>query len=178
MELLDSASIIPGVEPTTGAHIWIQFPEDPLLRRILLDVQVIHISYSTQSDMNETSYIEGLIRPYNQLKIIEQTKIMFNMANAQTYQKFTIPIKGMSRQKAEEQIGQLIQDYSEEIEFDDTLGTINVNGSGSLILSGGTVTLATTGWGITNGGTLTFSGLTVSETPTVQPSSSFSVRSV
>jgi hypothetical protein len=35
----------------------------------------------------------------------------------------------MSRQKAEEQIGQLIQDYSEEIEFDDTLGTISMNGS-------------------------------------------------
>jgi hypothetical protein len=49
--------------------------------------------------------------------------------NATIYQKFTIPIKGMSRQKAEEQIGQLIQDYSEEIEFDDTLGTISMNGS-------------------------------------------------
>ena len=121
-------SIVPAYEPNVG-HLWIQFPEDPQLRRIFLDSQIVFISYSSQNDYSETSYVEGLIKPYNQLKILEQTRIMFNIMNATIYQKFTIPIKGMSRQKAEEQIGQLIQDYSEEIEFDDTLGTINVNGS-------------------------------------------------
>jgi hypothetical protein len=127
-ELIDSATIIPGIEPTTGAHIWIQYPEDPYLRRILLDVQIIHLSYSTQGSINETSYVEGLIRPYNQLKLIEQTKIMYNMSHATVYQKYTIPISGLSRQRAEEQIGQLIADYSEEVEWDDTLGTITING--------------------------------------------------
>ena len=121
-------SIVPAYEPNVG-HLWIQFPEDPQLRRIFLDSQIAFISYSTQNDFSETSYVEGLIKPYNQLKILEQTRIMFNIMNATIYQKFTIPIKGMSRQKAEEQIGQLIQDYSEEIEFDDTLGTISMNGS-------------------------------------------------
>ena len=121
-------SIVPAYEPNVG-HLWIQFPEDPQLRRIFLDSQIVFISYSTQNDFAETSYVEGLIKPYNQLKILEQTRIMFNIMNATIYQKFTIPIKGMSRQKAEEQIGQLIQDYSEEIEFDDTLGTISMNGS-------------------------------------------------
>jgi hypothetical protein len=121
-------SIVPAYEPNVG-HLWIQFPEDPQLRRIFLDSQIVFISYSTQNDFAETSYVESLIKPYNQLKILEQTRIMFNIMNATIYQKFTIPIKGMSRQKAEEQIGQLIQDYSEEIEFDDTLGTISMNGS-------------------------------------------------
>jgi hypothetical protein len=121
-------SIVPAYEPNVG-HLWIQFPEDPQLRRIFLDSQIAFISYSTQNDYSETSYVEGLIKPYNQLKILEQTRIMFNIMNATIYQKFTIPIKGMSRQKAEEQIGQLIQDYSEEVEFDDTLGTISINGS-------------------------------------------------
>ena len=121
-------SIVPAYEPNVG-HLWIQFPEDPQLRRIFLDSQIVFISYSTQNDFAETSYVEGLIKPYNQLKILEQTKIMFNIMNATIYQKFTIPIKGMSRQKAEEQIGQLIQDYSEEVTFDDTLGTISMNGS-------------------------------------------------
>jgi hypothetical protein len=54
---------------------------------------------------------------------------MFNVINATIYQKFTIPIKGLSRQRAEEQIGQLIHDYSEEVEWDDTLGTLTLNGS-------------------------------------------------
>jgi hypothetical protein len=121
-------TLVPAFEPTIG-NIWIQYPEDPQLRRIFLDSQMIFISYSTQNDYSETSYVEGLIKPYNQLKIIEQTKIMFNIINATVYQKFTIPVKGLSRQKAEEQIGQLINDYSEEVEWDDSLGTLQINGT-------------------------------------------------
>lgn len=120
-------TLVPAYEPTIG-HLWVQFPEDPQLRRIFLDSQIIYISYSTQSDYSETSYVEGLIKPYNQLKILEQTRIMFNILNAQVYQEFKIPIKGLSRQRAEEQIGQLIHDYSEEVEWDDSLGTLTING--------------------------------------------------
>lgn len=120
-------TLVPAFEPAIG-HLWIQYPEDPQLRRIFLDSQIVFISYSSQNDYSETSYIEGLIKPYNQVKIIEQTKIMFNIINATLYQKFTIPIKGLGRQRAEEQIGQLIQDYSEEVEWDDTLGTLRING--------------------------------------------------
>ena len=54
---------------------------------------------------------------------------MFNIINATIYQKFTIPIKGLGKTKAEEQIGQLIQDYSEEVEWDDSLGTLKINGT-------------------------------------------------
>jgi hypothetical protein len=120
-------TLVPAYEPTIG-HLWIQFPEDPQLRRIFLDSQIVYISYSTQNDYSETSYVEGLIKPYNQLKILEQTRIMFNILNAQVYQEFKIPIKGLSRQRAEEQIGQLIHDYSEEVEWDDSLGTLSING--------------------------------------------------
>jgi len=121
-------TLVPAYEPNVG-HLWIQFPEDPQLRRIFLDSQIVFVSYSTQNDYSETSYVEGLIKPYNQLKILEQTKIMFNVINATLYQEFKIPIKGLSRQRAEEQIGQLIHDYSEEVEWDETLGTLSINGS-------------------------------------------------
>ena len=121
-------TIVPAHEATIG-HLWIQYPEDPQLRRILLDSQIVFISYSTQNDYSETSYVEGLIKPYNQLKILEQTRIMFNVINATLYQKFTIPTKGLSRQRGEEQMGQLIHDYSEEVEWDDSIGTLTINGS-------------------------------------------------
>jgi hypothetical protein len=121
-------TLVPAYEPAIG-HLWIQFPEDPQLRRIFLDSQIVYISYSTHNDYSETSYVEGLIKPYNQLKILEQTRIMFNIINATIYQKFTIPIKGLSRQRAEQEIGQLINDYSEEVEWDETLGTLTINGA-------------------------------------------------
>lgn len=122
-------NIVPGYYPELAANIWIQNPEDPQNRRIFLDSQIIFISYSTQTEFMETSYVEGLIKPFNQLKIIEQTKIMFNILNASLYQMFKIPVGGLSRQRAEEQIAQLIHDYSEQIEWDDQYGTININGS-------------------------------------------------
>lgn len=125
---LDPSTLVPSYEHGIG-NLWIQFPEDPQLRRIFLDSQIVFISYSTQHDYSEMSYVEGLIKPYNQLKIIEQTKIMFNVINATIYQKFTIPVKGLPKNRAEEQIAQLISDYSEEVEWDDTLGTLTINSS-------------------------------------------------
>ena len=122
-------TIVPSFDPQMNIALWIQFPEDPSRRRILLDSQLIHISYSNKQDMSETSYVEALIKPYNQLKIIEQTRIMFNIVNATQYQKFTVPVNGLSKVKAEQQIGQLIADYSDEVEWDDTLGTVTINGS-------------------------------------------------
>ena len=128
-EEIDPVTVIPGYEPESGAHIWIQFPEDPTLRKIILDSQIIYLSYKSQNEYSETSYVEGLIRPYNQLKIIEQSKIMFNMANATVYQKYVIPIKDLPRQRAEESVGKMIANYSEEVSWDDTMGTYEINGS-------------------------------------------------
>ena len=125
---MDPSTLVPSYEHGIG-NLWIQFPEDPQLRRIFLDSQIVFVSYSTQHDYSEMSYVEGLIKPYNQLKIIEQTRIMFNVINATIYQKFTIPVKGLPKNRAEEQIAQLISDYSEEVEWDDTLGTLTINSS-------------------------------------------------
>lgn len=126
---LDPSTLLPGIEPTTGDNIWIQFPESPQFRRILLDSQIIYISYASGSSFSEISYVERLIRPFNQLKLLEQTKIMFNLANAMMYKKFTVPVDGMSPQKAEETVAKLIADYKEEITFNDQFGTVTINGS-------------------------------------------------
>jgi hypothetical protein len=125
---LDPSSLIPAFDHESGKQLWVQYPEDPQLKTILLDSQIIYISYGTHDSFTETSYVEALIRPYNQMKILEQTRIMYNITQATIYQQFTIPVDGLSRQKAEEQIGQLISDYSEEVEWDDSLGTVTING--------------------------------------------------
>lgn len=128
IQLLDSATIVPAVEPFTGEHIWIQFPDDPTIRRILLDSQVVYLSFSNNSGYSETSYVEGLIRPYNQLTLIEQSRIMFNIIHASMHKQFKIPVGGLSRQLAEEQIAKMIADYKDEVTWDDSLGTVQING--------------------------------------------------
>jgi hypothetical protein len=126
---LDSTTLVPGIEPTTGDKIWIQFPEQPSFRRILLDSQIIYISYSNGTELSETSYVENLIRPYNQLKLLEQTRIMFNITNAMVYKQFTIPVNGMSKSMAEEQISKMIANYKDEISWNDDFGIVQINGS-------------------------------------------------
>lgn len=126
---LDPSTILPSVEPTTGDSVWIQYPESPEFRRILLDSQVVYISYSSGAEFSETSYVENLIRPYNQLKLLEQTRIMFNLMNAMINKVFTVPVAGMSPQRAEQQLGELISSIKDEVSFNDEFGVVTINGS-------------------------------------------------
>ena len=125
---LDPSTLVPAIDPNGNEQIWIQYPDDPIYRRILLDSQIIYISYGNNKTY-EISYVEGLIRPYNQLTLMEQARMMYNIINASMHKKFIIPTTGLSRQLAEEQISKLITDYKDEVTFDESLGTVKINGS-------------------------------------------------
>ena len=129
LNLLDPLTLIVAAEPGTGIVVWIQNPDIPQLRRVLLDANIIYISYSNNLDYDETSYVEGLIKPYNQLKLLEFTKLMYNLNQASIYKKFVIPVNGLTRQQAEQQIQQLMGEYHEDIEWDDRTGIPYINGS-------------------------------------------------
>jgi len=129
LNLLDPLTLVVATEPGTATVIWIQNPDIPQLRRVLLDASIIYISYSNNLDYDETSYVEGLIKPYNQLKLLEYTKLMYNINQASIYKKFVIPVGGLTRQQAEQQILQLMSEYHEDVEWDDKLGIPYINGS-------------------------------------------------
>lgn len=129
LRVLDPNTLIFSADPVTKTAIWVQYPNNPQLRRILLDSQVIYISYSNNNDYSESSYVEGLIRPYNQLKLLEYTILLFNINHAAIYKKFLIPVNGLTRQQAEQQIKQLMSEYHEEVQFDEKMGQILINGS-------------------------------------------------
>jgi len=129
LNLLDPLTLIVAAEPGTGTVVWIQNPDIPQLRRVLLDANIVYISYSNNLDYDETSYVEGLIKPYNQLKLLEFTKLMYNLNQASIYKKFVIPVNGLTRQQAEQQISQLMSEYHEDVEWDDTTGVPYINGS-------------------------------------------------
>ncbi len=129
---LDPMTLVPATDPESGTVVWIQYPDDPRLRRILLDAQIVYLSYGNNQDYGETSYVEPLIRPYNQLKLVEQTKLIYNINQAAVYKKFIIPVGGLSRQQAEQQIYQLMSEYHEEVTWDDNLGVMSINGSSQM----------------------------------------------
>jgi hypothetical protein len=129
LQPIDPMTLIVAADPESGSIIWIQHPDDPQNRRVLLDSQIIYLSYSNNNEFAETSYVENLIRPYNQLKMIEQTRLLFNINQAAVYKKFIVPTNGLTRQQAEQQIYQLMSEYHEDVQWDDQMGTVSINGS-------------------------------------------------
>lgn len=125
---IDPITLLPTIDPNTREPIWVQFADNPTQRRILLDSKIIYISYSSGTEFTEVSYVEGLIRPYNQLKLLEQTRIMFNLMNAQITRVTTIPTRDMSRQTAEQQVARMIMDIKDEVTFDTSTGMPLMNG--------------------------------------------------
>jgi len=129
LQPIDPMTLVVATDPGSGTIVWIQYPDNPQIRRVLLDAQIVYISYTNNNEFGETSYVENLIRPYNQLKMLEQTRMLYNINQAAIYKKFIIPTNGLTRQQAEQQIYELMSEYHEDVQWDDTMGTVSINGS-------------------------------------------------
>lgn len=125
---IDVSSIVPAIDEQTRTKVWVQYPNNPTYRKVLLDSQIIYLSYASSTNKGDMSYLEPLIRPYNQLKLIEHTKLQFNLQQAMMHKQITVPTKGMPTAKAQQAIGQLISDYHDEVSWDDVMGTVTIDG--------------------------------------------------
>ena len=95
---------------------------------MLYDSQVIYISYAKGNTVSRVSYTERLIRPYNILRIIEYTRVIWSVMNASFRMKMTVPIGSRSPQKAMQTLGELMSIYKEDIRFNDESGELTVDG--------------------------------------------------
>ena len=62
LNLLDPLTLIVAAEPGTGTVVWIQNPDIPQLRRVLLDANIIYISYSNNFNVNLQQAREAGVR--------------------------------------------------------------------------------------------------------------------
>ena len=128
---LDPTSLQPMVEKVGEndyQQFWIQYPANPQMTRKLTNEQIIYISYAKGNAVSRVSYAERLIRSYNILKIMENTRIIWNVMNASYRLKFIIPTGTQSPQKAMQTLGQLMSNYKEDIAINDASGELTVNG--------------------------------------------------
>ena len=129
---LDPITLIPSVEKQpdgTILNVWIQFPNDPRQKRMLYDSQIIYISYAKGNTISRLSYVERLIRPYNTLRIIEYTRIIWSVMNASYKMKMTVPVGSRSPQKAMQTLGELMSVYKEDVRLSDDTGELLIDGS-------------------------------------------------
>lgn len=128
---LDATTLMPSVEKQkdgTFLSVWYQYPKDINRRRMLYDSQIIYISYAKGNTISRVSYTERLIRPYNILRIIEYTRVIWSVMNASFRMKMTVPVGSRSQQKSMQTLGELMSIYKEDIRFNDDSGELTVDG--------------------------------------------------
>ena len=128
---LDPVSLLPSVEKQLdGSFVecWIQYPDNPAMTRKLYDSQIIYISYAKGNTITRLSYIERLVRSFNLLRIMEHTRIIWNVMNSSYRMTMTVPIGTKSPQKAKQSLAELMSIYKEDIRLDSDSGELFVNG--------------------------------------------------
>lgn len=108
--------------------VWIINKGDKQNERTLLDTNVIYISWAKTNFLSHFSYCERLIRSFNMLRTLENSRIIWNIQNAQKRIKIVVPIGTESEQVAKTRLRQLEAYYKEDIVIDNMSGEITVNG--------------------------------------------------
>jgi len=128
---LDALSLRPGVEKMddgTFKKVWVQYEDVPSLKRDLLDTQVIYLSYAKGNFIGRLSYVERLVRSFNLLRIMENSRIIWNVMNSSYRLKMVVPIGTKSPQKAKESLAEMLNIYKEDISLDFNSGELTING--------------------------------------------------
>lgn len=128
---IDALSIRPGVqqmEDGSYKKVWVQYEDIPSLKRELLDSSVIYISYAKGNFVGRLSYTERLVRSFNLLRIMENSRIIWNVMNSSYRLKMVVPIGTKSRQKAKESLADMLAVYKEDVSLDSDSGELSVNG--------------------------------------------------
>lgn len=128
---LDATSLRPGVEKSGDnvyRKIWVQYEDIPAMKRVLLDTQIIYISYAKGNFTGRVSYTERLVRSFNLLRIMENSRVIWNIMNSSFRLKMVVPIGTKSPQKAKESLAEMMAIYKEDITLNSDSGELTVNG--------------------------------------------------
>lgn len=135
MRELDPVTLEPDIEidPETGKEIkiWYQYRDDANLERKIPDSNIIYISWSSgmYGENTRVSYLEGLIRSYTMLTQLETSRMIWNIMNAQKRVKVSVPVGGISVDKARARVNEVKAEWNEETTVDEISGEVVVNGN-------------------------------------------------
>jgi len=128
---LDPVSLEPEIRKDVDGkeyRVWIQYRGDTQRQRELLDSNLIYISWARGNFISRLSYVERLVRSFNMMRTLENSRIIWNVWNAQMRVKILVPIGTQSEAKARTRLSELRGMYKEELTIDDQSGEVNYNG--------------------------------------------------
>lgn len=128
---LDPITLEPAIIKDNNGYdikVWYQFKGDPEKERIIPDSNMIYISWAKGNFPSRISYLEGLTRSFNMLRQLENSRIIWNVQNAQKRIKMVVPIGSQNEDRARTRLRQLQAYYNEDVNIDDFSGEMTVNG--------------------------------------------------
>jgi hypothetical protein len=129
---IDPISLEPEVRIDQDGHeyrVWIQYRGDSRKQRELLDANLIYLSWARGNFISRLSYVERLVRSFNMMRTLENSRIIWNVWNAQMRVKILVPIGTQSDAKAKTRLSELRGMYKEELNIDDHSGEVTYNGA-------------------------------------------------
>lgn len=131
---LEPESLEPRMEKTPDGmkQVWVQYPNEPKMMRTLADSQIIYISFAKGNFISRVSYVERLVRSHNLLRLMEHTRVIWNIMNATFRMKMVVPVGTQSRQRSQESLNELLAKYKEDLYLDYDSGELLVNGKASM----------------------------------------------
>lgn len=133
---MDPSTVSPQVQKDSGGKLhleWIQLDKQTGKRIVLKDSQVVYISFSNSFKTRRISYVERLVRSFNLVRVIENSKVIWHTMNAPIRLKTTVPIGSKSIQKAWQDVREYTNLYKEDIFFNQDSGEVTVDGEAKLL---------------------------------------------
>jgi hypothetical protein len=130
---LDPATLYPiGKQDSSGGVYieWVQRVGNDY--RTLGDNQIIYIQYSSNAKSQRISFVEGMVRPFNVLRLTEYSKIMWHMMYGAVRLNTQIPIGTKMVDRAKEEMREYMNLFKEDIHFNQDTGEMLVDGQPKL----------------------------------------------
>lgn len=128
---LDTTTLEPAIilDPQGNeVKVWYQNKGDKNNEKIIPESNLIYITWTKANHISRISYVERLVRSFNMLRTLENSRVIWNLQNAQKRIKFVIPIGTQNEAKARMRLDMLKNEYREDVLIDDLSGEIVVNG--------------------------------------------------
>ncbi len=137
--------------------IWRQITIDEKGKEViktLPDNSIIFIAYNQMPGADgRFSYCERLIRNFNLMRTMENTRVAWSVSNSQSRIKLVIPVGSKATNKAKQALAMVTNKYKEDLTIDHQSGEVQVNGQ-PLLNFGKTIVLPSR-----NGQTPTIEGI-------------------
>lgn len=103
-------------------------------KNIFTDAEIVMADWSSvEYELSRfKSYTATLLRSFNILRIMERTRIIWAVMNSRFRTMFVIPVKGQGRIRGKQTIQEIMAEYKDHVQFNDSTGQIAINGSPDL----------------------------------------------